>query len=57
LAIAKPTTFKGHVFEIDAGIGVSVYPDDGVEIDELISKSDNAMFEDKSKTKSSNKPV
>lgn len=40
-------TFEKGTFPISASIGVSVYPDDGVTLSELVSNADNAMYQAK----------
>jgi len=40
----EPVMINGNRCNVGASIGISVYPDDGVTIDELISKSDEAMY-------------
>lgn len=46
-AIAQPLTFKDVDIVVTASIGVAIFPNDGVQIDELLSKADQAMFKDK----------
>ncbi|MGL6111960.1 MAG: diguanylate cyclase domain-containing protein, partial [Rubrivivax sp.] len=43
-AIAEPCRADGHVLQLSASIGISLYPDDGDDIDLLIRKADNAMY-------------
>ena len=43
-AIAEPCRVDGHVLQLSASIGISVYPDDGEDIDLLIRKADDAMY-------------
>ena len=43
-AIAEPCRVGGHVLQLSASIGISLYPDDGEDIDLLIRKADNAMY-------------
>lgn len=50
-AIAQPIFFEGNTLQTSAGIGIAIYPDDGEQIDELISKADSAMFKDKAARK------
>jgi len=50
-AIARPFLFEGHDLSITASVGVAIYPDDGEEVDELMSKADTSMYKDKSATK------
>ncbi len=46
-AIARPFQFEGQYLSITASVGVAIYPEDGQQIDELMSKADTAMYEDK----------
>lgn len=41
---ATPFLIEGHEISISASIGVSVYPDDGIDLDNLIKFSDIAMY-------------
>jgi len=50
-AIAKEIEFGAYTFTITASIGTALYPDDGEEIDELMSKADIDMFDDKTAKK------
>jgi diguanylate cyclase (GGDEF)-like protein len=43
-AIAEPCRVGGHVLQLSASIGISLYPDDGEDIDLLIREADNAMY-------------
>jgi diguanylate cyclase len=43
-AIAAPCRVSGHVLQLSASIGISLYPDDGEGIDMLIQKADDAMY-------------
>ena len=43
-AIAEPCRVGGHVLQLSASIGISLYPDDGEDIDLLIRKADDAMY-------------
>jgi len=43
-AVAEPCRVGGHVLQLSASIGISLYPDDGEDIDLLIRKADNAMY-------------
>lgn len=46
-AIARPIHFEGRELVVTASVGVAIYPEDGEQIDALISKADTAMFKDK----------
>lgn len=43
-AFAQSFTVKGHTFYVELSIGISIYPDDGNDMDELINNADNAMY-------------
>jgi len=43
-ALRRPFDLKGHEVTITASIGISVYPDDGVDADSLIQYADTAMY-------------
>lgn len=45
--LEQPFLVGGHEFQITASIGVSVYPDDGAEMDVLQESADAAMYESK----------
>ena len=42
--VAEPILFEGHPIAISASVGIAIYPKDDLEIDELIRKSDEAMY-------------
>ena len=46
-AIHEPFILRGHTFNIDASLGVSMYPVDGDSFESLIKKADMAMYEAK----------
>lgn len=46
-AIAAPTHLGNLIDGLSASIGISIYPDDGVDADELISCADAAMYQAK----------
>ncbi len=41
---ATPFLIEGHEISISASIGISVYPGDGIEVDDLIKFADIAMY-------------
>ena len=43
-ALAAPCSVDDHVLRLTASIGISIYPDDGVEADKLIASADAAMY-------------
>jgi diguanylate cyclase (GGDEF)-like protein/PAS domain S-box-containing protein len=46
-AIAKPHWIDDHELHITASVGVSVYPDDGLDAEALIRSADTAMYQAK----------
>jgi len=42
--INVPLTVSGHTFYVGASMGISVYPDDSTEHDELMANADKAMY-------------
>jgi len=49
--IAEPFFFEGNKVFITASLGISVFPEDGINADILIKKADEAMYEVKRKGK------
>ncbi len=43
-AVAEPCLVGGHALQLSASIGISLYPDDGDDIDLLIRKADSATY-------------
>ena len=43
-AISDPFEVKGHLLSIGASIGISVFPEDAADAEELIQQADSAMF-------------
>ncbi|HAT31998.1 MAG TPA: sensory box protein/response regulator [Janthinobacterium sp.] len=43
-AMRRPFDLKGHEVTVTASIGISVYPDDGLDADILIQYADTAMY-------------
>jgi GGDEF domain-containing protein len=39
--------WQGQSLQVTASLGVAMYPQDGEELDELMSKADEAMFNNK----------
>ena len=44
-SIKRPIPIGEDVLELSATIGISVYPDDGQDVDDLIRKADHAMYD------------
>ncbi len=42
--LSKPFVVKGHECAIGASIGISLYPNDGDDVETLLSKADTAMY-------------
>ena len=47
VTLARPLEICGHEITITVSIGVSLYPDDGVDADELLKNADIAMYKAK----------
>ena len=43
-SVAEPIVFEGNEIKISASAGIAIYPSDDIEIEELIRKSDEAMY-------------
>ncbi|MFT7558995.1 MAG: diguanylate cyclase (GGDEF)-like protein/PAS domain S-box-containing protein [Flavobacteriales bacterium] len=43
-AAASPITLKGKTVQVSASIGVTIYPQDGVDAEQLLRHSDQAMY-------------
>lgn len=52
-ALHEPFLIDGHCCEVGVSIGISYYPADGEDIDTLLSKADDAMYEAKRSGKNS----
>jgi diguanylate cyclase (GGDEF)-like protein len=46
-ALSKPLAHDGHEFVITPSIGISVYPDDGADMETLVKNADVAMYQAK----------
>ena len=51
-ALTKPFTLDDINFTVTCSIGIALYPDDGVTIDDLIKNSDSAMYHVKERGRS-----
>ncbi len=49
--LAKPLSVYGHEISVTASVGISIYPQDGASIDQLLKHADVAMYKAKSKGK------
>jgi len=49
--IAQPIPIQGHQYSISVSIGISVYPDDGSQTDQIIQNADTAMYRAKERGK------
>ena len=54
-AIAEAFTILEHEFTLTASVGVAIYPDDGLQVDELMTKADAAMYKNKTEMKAKEK--
>ena len=43
-AFEKPFIVDGHEFTVGASIGISTYPEDGTDVEELLKNADTAMY-------------
>ncbi len=43
-ALRQPFFLDGHDVSISTSIGIAIYPDDGVDVDTLVSRADKAMY-------------
>jgi diguanylate cyclase (GGDEF)-like protein/PAS domain S-box-containing protein len=48
-AISAPYSIDQHDLHVSVSVGISIYPDDGVEAEALIQNADNAMYKAKEK--------
>ena len=46
-AVAEPHSVGHHDLHVTASIGMSVYPDDGVDAETLVKNADTAMYQAK----------
>lgn len=45
--LAKPLTLKGNTLYMSGSVGVSLFPEDGIDIDSLVKSADIAMYSSK----------
>jgi diguanylate cyclase (GGDEF)-like protein len=43
-SVSLPCTIKGHDIYVTASIGISIYPDDGDNVEQLVKNADMAMY-------------
>ena len=43
-AITAPVSLRGHAFQVTASVGISTYPEDGLDADTLLRNADTAMY-------------
>ena len=46
-AVAEDHAIEGHALQLTTSLGVSIYPDDGLDVDTLIGNADAAMYQAK----------
>ena len=51
-SLARSFTIAGHELRVSASIGISLYPEDGKDLETLIKSADEAMYTAKRKGKS-----
>lgn len=49
LALKKIMEIQGNEFKVGSSIGISIYPDEGLTVDELLTQADLAMYHAKEK--------
>ncbi|MGO8991577.1 MAG: PAS domain S-box protein [bacterium] len=54
--LQAPFIMDGHEICIGASIGIAIYPDDGTDVDSLVSHADKAMYEAKQRRHNSYPP-
>jgi diguanylate cyclase (GGDEF)-like protein len=42
--LRQPYIVDGHEVSISTSIGIAIYPDDGADVDTLVSRADKAMY-------------
>ncbi|HUP63723.1 MAG TPA: PAS domain S-box protein [Thermoanaerobaculia bacterium] len=45
--IRSPIVIEGHQFEVTSSLGISIFPDDGMDAETLIKNADTAMYQAK----------
>ncbi|MHB8715855.1 MAG: GGDEF domain-containing protein, partial [Sulfuricaulis sp.] len=46
-AVAVPYTLFGTTVTLTSSVGIAVYPESGLRVDELVAKADRAMYQSK----------
>ncbi|MGB4661405.1 MAG: EAL domain-containing protein [Mobilitalea sp.] len=49
--ISKPWNISGYEFNVTGSIGITIYPEDGIDIDKLLMNADSAMYQAKGQGK------
>jgi diguanylate cyclase (GGDEF)-like protein/PAS domain S-box-containing protein len=49
--VSQPIIFNGRQSVVSASIGIALFPDDGIDMDQLIKKADDAMYSVKKASK------
>jgi len=50
-AMVEPFEIEGHTIKLSTSVGVSIYPDDGSEAEDLLGKADSALYDIKNRGK------
>ena len=45
--IAQPLLIRGHMLRVTISIGISIFPDDGVDVETMVRNADTAMYQAK----------
>jgi len=51
-ALSAPYSIESHELQVTSSIGISIYPEDGTELDELLKKADLALYSAKEQGRS-----
>lgn len=56
-AVSELKIIRGHLVNIGLSIGVSIYPENGVDVEELLCQADKFMYEEKRDNKNTGTPL